>query len=128
MLIVITASIAIAQSARTTRSAPRDSDDIVPTSRQQPVTWHYTFERPADSWRTPNFDDSSWQSGPDGFGTRGTPGISPNTIWSTADIWMRCEFALPSTGFDPAAIQLLVFHDEDVEVYFDGLLAARAGG
>ena len=27
-----------------------------------------------------------------------------------------------------ASLQLNVFHDEDVEIYFDGVLAARAGG
>ena len=38
------------------------------------------------------------------------------------------QYALPATGLDVSALQLLVFHDEDVEIYFNGVLAARAGG
>src|SRR5439155_17381153 len=48
--------------------------------------------------------------------------------WSTPDIWLRRQVTLPATRVDPSTLQLLVFHDEDVEIYFDGVPAARAGG
>jgi hypothetical protein len=73
----------------------------------------------------PNFDDSAWQSGPGGFGTPGTPAIVFNTPWNTRDIWLRARSRSPPSGIDLASLQLLVFHDEDVEIYFDGVLAAR---
>jgi len=41
---------------------------LVPTAKQEPVTWRYTFQRPADDWFRPEFDDSKWREGPAGFG------------------------------------------------------------
>ena len=90
--------------------------------------WRYTFDKPADDWTSPRFDDADWRSSRGAFGTPGTPGIVPNTSWPTPDIWLRREVELPATGLDPSMLQLLVFHDEDVEIYFNGMLAARAGG
>ena len=34
---------------------------VVPTSEQQPQTWRYTTEKPADGWEKPGFDDSAWK-------------------------------------------------------------------
>jgi len=44
------------------------------------------------------------------------------------DIWLRRSVELPATRLDPSTLQLLVFHDEDLEIYFDDVLAARASG
>jgi hypothetical protein len=101
--------------------------EVVPTSQRQPATWRYTFQRPGRSWMTPGFDDSAWRQGPGGFGTRGTPGAVVGTVWNTDDIWLRRTVTLPA-NLDPAHLQLLVYHDEDVEVYFNGVLAAREAG
>src|SRR4051812_8905777 len=73
---------------------------------QEPAMWRYTFDSPVDGWRTAAFDDSGWRSGRGAFGARGTPGIRPETNWSTGDIWLRREFALPATAADFAATQL----------------------
>ena len=81
----------------------------------------YTLDRPGDDWKSPAFDDAHWPTGRGAFGTAGTPGITPNTDWSTADIWLRRQITLADSGVDPAALELLVFHDEDVEIYFDGV-------
>ncbi|WP_422927967.1 hypothetical protein [Singulisphaera sp. PoT] len=40
---------------------------------------------------------------------------------------MRREVTLPE-GFDVSRLQLLTYHDEAVEIYLNGALAARAGG
>ena len=48
---------------------PRQLKPIVPTAQQQPVTWRYTLEKPADDWVKPGYDDSAWKQGPAGFGT-----------------------------------------------------------
>ncbi len=109
--------------------APASAQDVIPTSQQTPATWRYTFHKPpADNWTARDFDDSAWQSGRAPFGTPGTPAINANTRWSTADIYLRREITLPADRFDPSRLQLNVFHDEDVEIYFDGILASRAGG
>ena len=101
--------------------------EVVPSSQKRPVAWRYTFEKPAGDWTRPEFDDSRWGQAPAGFGTRGTPGIAVNTTWNTPDIWMRREVSLPAS-IDPARVQLLAYHDEGIEVYVDGVLAAKESG
>ena len=96
--------------------------EIVPSSRNAPVTWKYTTDRPADGWTQAAFDDSSWKSGPGPFGSNGTPGLTPQTIWTSDDIWLRREIAMPNASGE---LQVLVYHDEDIEVYFNGVLAAK---
>ena len=86
-----------------------------------------TFAKPAADWAQPGFDDSQWKQGPGGFGTNGTPGAVVGTTWDTPDIWLRREVTLP-VQTDPSRIQLRLYHDEDVEVYVDGVLAARQAG
>jgi len=88
--------------------------------------WKYTTNKPADDWFRPDFDASTWQEGMSGFGSTGTPGIFMNGSWSTADIWLRREFTVDAE--DISAIKLQVFHDEDVEIYLNGVPALRLGG
>ena len=77
--------------------------------------------------RGPDFNDRRWKQGPGGFGTRGTPGIIVGTTWNTPDIWLRREVTLPAS-IDSARVQLLTYHDEGIEVYIDGILAAKESG
>jgi len=96
---------------------------VVATAQENPVTWRYTFEKPAGDWLKPEFDASSWKEGPAGFGTKGTPGAVARTEWKTSDIWLRREFTLGDEKLkDP---QLLIHHDEDAEVFINGVQAAR---
>ena len=67
----------------TRRPADRDVVEVVPTARQEPATWRYTFDRPADGWTAPGFDDSTWRSSQGGFGTGGTPGWKYFVLAST---------------------------------------------
>lgn len=99
---------------------------VSPTSRQTPQMWRYTFSQPPDGWEQPGFDDSTWAQGPGGFGTASTPGAVVGTEWSTSDIWLRRRFTLSDATFDYAALQM--HHDEDAEVYVNGILVARASG
>jgi hypothetical protein len=101
--------------------------DVVPTSQKRPVAWRYTFQKPASDWTQPGFDDRSWKQAPGAFGTTGTPGIHVNTTWDTPDIWMRREVTLP-VSVDASRLQLLTYHDEGIEVYVDGVLAAKESG
>jgi hypothetical protein len=100
---------------------------VVPTAQTSPADWRYTTEQPSDSWFAKEFDDSSWKTGKSGFGTKGTPGAIVNTEWSTADIWIRREFTLPElSATELKDLQLNLHHDEDCEVYINGVVATKA--
>lgn len=101
--------------------------EVVPTSQRSPVSWRYTFQKPEDHWARPDFNDRQWKEGPGGFGTRGTPGAIIGTTWNTPDIWLRREVTLPAS-IDSVRVQLLTYHDEGIEVYIDGILAAKESG
>jgi len=90
------------------------------------LQWRYTTQKPADDWFKAGFDDSGWKSGTAGFGTDGTPGAVVRTEWNTPNLWLRREFTLPEGArFDP---QLWLHHDEDAEVYLNGVAAAAVSG
>ncbi|MFO0956484.1 MAG: DUF1793 domain-containing protein [Isosphaeraceae bacterium] len=101
---------------------------VVPDAREREITWRYTMEKPADTWPAAGFDDSAWELGLGGFGTRGTPGTVVRTEWKTADIWIRRPFDLPADFRSGGEIRLMVHHDEDAEIYLNGVLAAKVGG
>jgi hypothetical protein len=100
--------------------------ELVATSQRQPHAWRYTTDRPAENWFAADFDDASWQSGPAGFGTSETPGTAVRTQWTSPDIWIRRSFALSErpTG----EVLLRIHHDEDAEVYLNGVLATKVTG
>ncbi|HSU52749.1 MAG TPA: DUF4965 domain-containing protein [Candidatus Dormibacteraeota bacterium] len=100
--------------------------EIVATSRQTPVVWKYTTTRPADDWTKCNLDGPAWKEGPAGFGTRGTPGAVVRTPWRSSDIWLRRDITLPNQKF--SNLQFLAYHDEDIEIYVDGVLAGSESG
>ncbi|MBL7141271.1 MAG: glycoside hydrolase family 2, partial [Planctomycetes bacterium] len=99
---------------------------VVPTSEASPQTWRYTTEKPAADWAKPGFDDSGWKEGPGGFGTESTPGAVVGTPWKTADIWLRREVALP--GGPWSRLHLRIHHDEDAQVFVNGVKAADLKG
>ncbi|HSW02260.1 MAG TPA: DUF4965 domain-containing protein [Sedimentisphaerales bacterium] len=99
---------------------------VVPTAQDEPALWRYTTRRPGQDWFKPEFDASLWREGKSGFGTRDTPGAIVNTVWDTRDIWLRREFTLPEGKYDN--VGLSVHHDEDVEVYINGVPAMTANG
>lgn len=99
---------------------------VLPTSQDSAQTWSYTFERPEGNWFAPGYDASSWKTGPGGFGTAGTPGSVVRTTWNTGDIWLRRDFEITSAQIP--GLQLLIHHDDEAEVYINGVLAASLGG
>jgi hypothetical protein len=99
---------------------------VVPTALTERVTWRYSLEKPGDGWFKPGFDAGSWKEGRAGFGTKGTPGAVVRTEWTSGDIWLRREFDLPDANVDN--LRLLAHHDEDAEVFLNGVLAALLRG
>jgi hypothetical protein len=99
---------------------------IVPTSEQDGQQWRYTFEKPSVVWFKSDFNDSQWKTGLGGFGTEGTPSAIVRTQWKTTDIWLRCTVIVPDQEF--TSLQFRLHHDEDAEIYVNGLPAGRFGG
>ncbi len=87
--------------------------------------WQFSLESPAENWMHTDYDSTGWQEGVGGFGTRGTPNARIFTEWRTSDIWMRKSVELDSELENPA---LLIYHDEDAEVYINGHEVARFRG
>ena len=98
---------------------------LVPSAREgDGAEWRYTIQAPAENWFAPDFADAQWQTGRAGFGDQ-VPNGQPHTAWHTPDIWLRHEFDVKAI---PAALSLEVHHDEDVEVYLNGVrIFAEAG-
>ena len=108
---------------------PPTLETVVPTSQVTPLLWRYTTtaNKPAADWYTTSFNDSGWKEGPAGFGTN-PPGVKASTVWSDTpgDIWIRRKFDMPAGKFGD--LEFLCYHDEDVEIYINGVLAASASG
>ncbi len=95
---------------------------IVPGADTTPVLWRYTTVKPGSDWTKPSFDVSSWKEGLSGFGNAG----AHHTDWTTNDIWIRRQITLPSGHF--LNLQFYVFHDEDIEIYINGVKVAEEAG
>ena len=99
---------------------------VVPAADRHPALWRYTTTAPAGGWMKPDFDAASWKQGRSGFGTTETPGAIVGTTWNSDDIWLRREVTLPAEKFHHMLAWF--YHDEDAEVYINGVLALKANG
>ncbi len=103
-------------------------ETVVPLSQEAPApfTWRYTTETPADDWFKPGFNDSSWKEGPAGFGKGDTKDAVQHTKWDTPDIWVRRTVTLPDAKLKNPALK--IFHDEDADIFINGVAALNLGG
>jgi hypothetical protein len=77
--------------------------------------WRYTTVSPTGDWKGERSDDNGWQTARGPFGA-GLSGV--RTAWTGSDIWLRQTFDSGRGDFTEAA--LVIFHDEDTEVYVNG--------
>jgi len=106
--------------------APPPARVLLPNAQQGAGHWRYSTTAPAEGWNQTAFEASAWREGSGGFGTPETPGALVNTPWDTPEIWLRREFTLPAEPL--AGVRLMMHHDDDVEVYVNGVLAVQAPG
>ena len=91
---------------------------LVPSARYgEGAQWRYTTTAPDAGWQQPGYDASHWNLGQAGFGTVVPNGV-PNTPWHSSDIRLRHEFTLEEL---PESLTLEAHHDEDVEIFLNGV-------
>jgi hypothetical protein len=98
----------------------------MPAADKQPALWRYTTKQPADNWFASDFDASGWQEGKAGFGKTENSTAVVNTPWTTDDIWLRREVELTGSAWDE--ILGWLHHDDDAEIYLNGVLALKTSG
>lgn len=76
--------------------------------------YRYTTNSPGANWAAEGFDDKAWSTAWPAFGTLN----HPRTEWKTSDIWLRQGFEWKGSAIKEAA--LVIFHDEDTEVFVNG--------
>jgi hypothetical protein len=104
---------------------------VVPTSQSSGLFWQYTTTTPAADWYSSGFNDSAWNSGAAGFGAGDPPNTTGlvRTPWNTSDIWLRRTFNPGAlTTQQISNLVFFTYHDEDVEIYVNGVLAGAASG
>jgi hypothetical protein len=85
--------------------------------------YHFTTTTPAADWMSAEVDGGGWSSGLAPFG-HALPGV--RTSWTNDDIWLRQSFASETAAIQAAS--LVIFHDEDTEIYVNGQLIWKRGG
>jgi len=98
---------------------------VVAAGDTSPGRWRFTTEKPAGDWSKTGFDDSTWKESLAGFGAGDPPGAFIKTPWTSSDIWLRRQIAIPVTSSN---LQLWMHHDEDAEVFINGVAATRVHG
>ncbi len=100
---------------------------LMPTAERAPVAWRYTEQKPAADWFKTGFDASAWKQGDAPFGVE-EPAFSrhPRTAWKSADIWLLRVCDWNGGALDEGALNL--YHDDDAEVFIDGVQVAKAAG
>ena len=120
---------AIVDAAKKLHTPPPQMVTVLPDARTEAATWKYTVQRPAgDEWHKPDFNAEGWQTGPGGFGSPGTPGAVVKTEWRTPEIWVRREFELAQSPNQLKQPHLVIHHDEDADVYINGIPVVRLSG
>jgi hypothetical protein len=99
---------------------------VLEDAEDNPRDWNYTTDAPADDWMKPQFDDTKWSRAQAGFGTEGTPGAVVRTVWDSPQIWLRRAFGWG--GPPRGVLHLRIHHDEDCQVYLNGVLIAALKG
>jgi hypothetical protein len=106
--------------------------EVLPTAETQPQTWKYQTASSlatTTGWTKKTYRDSNWAEGLAGFGDGNPPGSNIKTKWNTSVI--RIRYRLDLTDFTSEQINALtgrIHHDEDVTVYFNGVVAFQAKG
>lgn len=104
---------------------------IISTSGTHKYKWRYTFDADVPRhWMETGFNDSAWKEGLGAFGNNlGSSQHLVGTVWNTNNIVMRRWFKIGDLTPEAInAMRFVIFHDEDIEIYINGVWAASQGG
>ncbi|WP_223648817.1 glutaminase family protein [Hymenobacter psoromatis] len=105
--------------------APPQYRALIPTAAERPYAARYTFAAPAAGWEKPAFAGAArWKTGPAPFTNDAK---QPGTQWTTHDVWARRTIGLPAAP-PTGPLTLLLLHDDDAEVYINGVLLLKQAG
>lgn len=105
-----------------------EEEFVLPTANIKQQSWHYTLTNPGNDWYKESFDDSKWLTGMSGFGANGLANMTYGTRWTSSDIWLRKTVDLSLTEEELKALRMVVYNDEDVQIYVNGVMAYSATG
>lgn len=95
---------------------------IIPTVQEKPYSASYTFTAPATGWEKPGTAAAqSWQTGPAPFTDNKT---LHGTSWTGGDVWVRRTVSV-AEPLPKGKLSLLLWHDDDAEVYLNGVLLTK---
>ena len=100
---------------------------VVSDSQTVPQTWQWTTNTPPENWYAANFNASGWNTGLAPFGQ----GYADcNTPWTTDGyIYLQRKFNPGNLSTQQISdLAFTVFHDEDVFIYINGVLAGQDSG
>ena len=113
-------------------TVPRVTKMLAPRLDPDSDAWTWTTDAPVAGWEKPNFDDSSWKRSAGGFGnaqiSKDHRHAKVTTEWTTESIWLRRHFKYEKPSGELIHARFNMFHDEDVEVYLNGVLMVSAKG
>ncbi len=102
---------------------------VVPTSEKASQSWKYSLVAPSTDWIQKTFDDAAWKTGAGGFGTDVPTSPRIGTPWTSSDIWLRRTFTLGNlSALQLSQLVVRDYHDEDLDVYINGVLAYKGPG
>ncbi len=108
---------------------PQTTTVVVPTSEKIAATYKYTTTAPTGNWSAPDHNTATWQTGAGGLGSGDLRGAPMGTNWTSSDLWVRREFTLTAAQLqDREGLQLALYHDDNAEIYLNGVPALTVDG
>lgn len=103
---------------------------VVPAGDTSPnEIWSYTTQNPGDDWYSITYDDSSWAKGAAGFGGSNPPNAHIRSAWNDKNLYIRRHFNIGDISQeDLKSLCLWLHHDDDCEVYINGVKAYETRG
>lgn len=96
--------------------------DVEPAYSADARSFRYTETAPPAGWAAADFDDSEWSEGAAGIGETVDVDARVRTPLAFTELWARTQFELDAPPAGRTFVRMM--HDEDTQVYVNGVLVA----